>query len=137
MKEKNGWGLTVEILFLLLFLTCLLIAFIGIKKMGLFGGEDTKNKIKVEYSEIETDLTEAGKRYVNEKYNNGLGEEILILRISYLKYNNYIDDVKDKDGNICSGYIEIYKNSSSNTVYMPYIKCKNYSTEGYDSSKDW
>lgn len=137
MKNKNGWGLTVEIMFLMIFLLCLFIAIIGIKKFGLFGGKETTVEIKIDSSIIEKKLVNAGKKYVNERYDNIIDEEMLILRVSHLKKNKYINTLKDNNGASCSGYVEVYKDSASNIMYLPYIKCKSYTTEGYDSRKDW
>ena len=135
MKNKNGWGLPSAIFFIVLFFIALIIAIIGIKKFGLLDGNNSK--LKNNYSQIENKLVEASKKYISEKYNNVLNEDILIIRISNLKENNYINNIKDEEGNSCSGYVEVYKNSSSKILYKSYIKCINYKTEGYDSSKDW
>ena len=37
--KKNGWGLRVELLFILLFIVCLIIAVIGLNRMGVIGGD--------------------------------------------------------------------------------------------------
>ena len=74
--NKNGWGLRVELAFILLFLVCLLIATIGLSKFGLIGGEKEAHEIhgdmindSFNYSSLENKLTVSANKYYNEKYN--------------------------------------------------------------------
>ena len=87
--NKNGWGLRVELAFLLLFLICLLIATIGLHRMGLLGTDNgiytddgtinesvnfDYNALKLEY--FQSDIDEIKGFWVAKglKYNSKVGE---------------------------------------------------------------
>ena len=46
--NKNGWGLRVELMFILLFLICLVMATIGLNQLGLLGNENVPVKPSIE-----------------------------------------------------------------------------------------
>jgi hypothetical protein len=135
MKKPNGWELSPELFFIFLFFFCLFVAILGIKKMGLF--DPGKQKVKTDYSLLESKLIESSKKYINKTYDNNIEGETIILRVSHLIKNNYLNGFKDNEGNNCSGYTEVYKSSSSNIIYEPYINCIEYQTSGYNANKDW
>ena len=58
--NKNGWGLRVELLYILMFLFCLVIATIGLNRLGLLGENpdalikpDTEEKEVYSYEPLE------------------------------------------------------------------------------------
>ncbi len=138
-KSKNGWGLQTALLFILMFLACLVIAIIGINKFGILGYIDLPGvkDSSTNYELLEEKLVEAAKEYVYEEHENNLNENTLILRVSHLIKNKYLEEVSDNNGNVCSGYVEVIKTESNNIVYYPYLKCKKYTTYEYDERKDW
>jgi|SRR5574344_403281 hypothetical protein len=141
--DKNGWGLRAELMVILMFLMCLVVATLGLNKMGLIGtnlddiGSINTNKNTNEtYSFLEQKLTNAASEYVNKFYGASYIEDTLIIRYSSLYYNGYITKLVDNNDKECSGYV-VAEKVNSNIIYYPYIKCSNYKTNGYDSSKDW
>lgn len=135
--NKNGWGLQTELLLILMFLVCFAIALIGLSRLGLYNGFKNNYSKETNYTLLESELEDAAKSYIHEIYSNVLGEESIILRSSHLVKNKYLETIKDKSGNNCSGYVEVIKTESNNIIYYPYLKCKNYTTFEYDERKDW
>ncbi len=139
--NKNGWGLRVELVFILMFLICLVIAIIGLNRFGLLGDNDNslinqgKNNT-FSYGILESKITASAKRYFLDYYDNELQMDKVIVRASTLYYNGYMEKLYDDDNDSCSGYVEVI-NVSGGLVYVPYIKCSNYKTIGYDESNDW
>ncbi len=141
--KKNGWGLRTELLFILMFLMCLVIATIGLNKMGLLGGNsDSIDEFKTDvnseetYESMEERLNNAAKDYVVKYYGGENISDSIVVRYSSLYYNSYIAKLVDNKGRSCSGYVEV-ENINSNLIYYSYLKCPEYKTSGYDSSKDW
>jgi len=136
--NKQGWGLRVELVIIILFLICLLISTIGLNKIGLLGENDNSllEKEPYNYNKLEQELENAAKRYVKEFYNNNLEENKVIIKYTTLYNNGYVKKLKDKNYKECSGYVEAVKNSSL-ILYFPYIKCKEYTTNGYERRNDW
>ncbi len=85
---------------------------------------------KEEYLEMEEELREAAQKYVldNGYYPENGGE--LKLSSEDLYEAAYLDhDDLENNGDTCQGYVVIY---TENIVkYKAYIKCKNYTTNGY------
>lgn len=123
--NNNGWG-TIQMLLLsggLLVALIVAIYFIG-SLYGSFSGA-VGNK---QYMDLETKLEEAAKEYVDSNSFEINGE----FTISYttLKSYNFIDDLKDIDGNDCNGYVKI-SNIDNINHYTGFISCKNYITTNY------
>ncbi len=139
--NKKGWGLSTELIFILIFVVGLFVAMIFANKFGILknGTNDIYNdKIdNTDYKGMESIVLQATKKYVNNVYNNDIGENTLIVRISYLIKNGYLSELKDGNGKSCSGYISVINVSDISISYNPYIKCKNYETIGYEESNDW
>lgn len=138
--NKNGWGLRVELLIILMFLICLVIAVIGLNRLGLLGYNEnaiidngTNNE---SYSDLENKLVSATKEYFSGYLNRELEEDVLYVRSSSLYYTGYLKKLYDEKGNECSGYVQILK-VGEGVIYRPYLKCKGYKTDGYDGAQDW
>ena len=130
--NKNGWGLRVELMFIVLFLICLLIATIGLNKLGLFGGPGLlDNNTTYSYTELENRMNEASKRYYQNNYEY-VSYETIIIRSSTLLLNGYMSNMLDENGNVCSGYTKVYTNYYSEPIFTTYINCPGYKTAGYD-----
>ncbi len=129
--NKNGWGLRVELMFIIIFLVCLLIATIGLKRMGMFGGDTSYEKPddNFSYVKLENSLNEASKRYYQNHYEDSTTE--VTIMSSTLISNGYISILKDENGRVCSGYTKVLSNYSGGLVFTSYINCPNYKTVGY------
>lgn len=135
MIKKDGWGLRVELVFILIFLICLVISTVLLSRMGLINNEEVDTSTS-SYSALEGNLVESAKKYIRENYDSDMLEEVTLVKYSTLKSLGYISSFKDNNGRECSGYVEVYK-EDGNTLYYPYIKCVRYRSNNYDSSKDW
>ena len=77
--NKNGWGLRVELVIILLFLICLAIACIGLNRFGLLGEND--NPLIKELVDIPVKFVGLGEKETDlipfdiEKYIYGLFKE--------------------------------------------------------------
>ena len=129
--NKNGWGLRVELAFILLFVFCLLIATIGIHSLGLMedktdilvdlGGDGTDK-----YNYLENKVSEAGYEYYRSHYPNGNRDEVTVS-VDTLVYNGFMSNIYDEDGRSCKGYAKLLPNGN----VVSYIKCTRYTTPGY------
>lgn len=135
----NGWGLRMELVFILVFLICLAFSTIGLNKMGLLGNSNTdpsKEPISnFNYENLEIKLYNATREYVNKEYSNDIDDET-IVKLSTLYFRNYITKLYDENNNECSGYTRVRK-VNENIIYNSYIKCDNYTTSGYEGTNDW
>ena len=129
--NKNGWGLRVELLFIILFLVCLIIATIGLKKMGMFGEESPfeKKDDNFSYSRLESTLNDASRRYYQNNYEDNTTETTIMS--STLISNGYMSTLKDGNGRACSGYTKVVSNYSGGLIFTSYINSPNYKTAGY------
>lgn len=133
--NKNGWGLRVELVFILIFLIGLVISTVLLNQIGLF--DDMKYESgNSNYGDVESDLVNAAKSYINQNYESDMLESETLVKYSTLKSQNYIEELKDYTGKECSGYVEVIKDEGM-LLFYPYIKCPRYVTNKYDFSKDW
>lgn len=126
--NNNGWGLRAMIFLSSGLLLALLISIYFIAQLYSSMGDVFSSN---QYFELETKLESAAIRYRND-YDLDISGE---YKVSYgtLKKEGYIDTLKDKDGNLCGGYV-IIKNGVDevdNLNYEAYISCDNYVTNGY------
>ena len=149
MLNKKGWGILEAIVFIIIFIFCLLFSFWGLKKLGLvdennqfypsnINKEDKtedKEEEKFSFSDLEVKMTNATKNYINDFYNNELGLDTLNIRVSQLIDNGYLTELKDDNKKDCSGYVSVHVENDE-IVYKPYLKCKKYETQGYEERKD-
>lgn len=130
--NKKGWGLRVELGFILLFLVCLLIATLGLNRLGIFSKSSDEIHIDsgtYDYVSIENKVTSAAKKYYSVNYPNG-SNDTLVVKTDTLKSNGYLSSIKDGLGRECSGYSKILPSGTC----VSYIKCSSYKTTGYDAS---
>lgn len=143
--NKKGWSIVTELVVILIAVILLVYSIYGVNKMGLLRKSQWADNVKPEliikgkknnYGAVETELIEASKKYIWEKYDNDfIGEEI-ILRISHLNKSGYLSTIRDLNNKECSGYVKINKGNLE-ISYSPYLKCNNYISEGYESEYDW
>ena len=132
--NKNGWGLRAELAFLLLFLICILIATIGLHRMGLLGNNDSgvyedfssysSGSSSFDYDSLEKQVETAAKRYYNDKYSTG---DTIVVSVDTLKTYGYLMPIYDSRSKECKGYAKILRTGNA----IAYIKCSNYKTVGY------
>lgn len=146
--NKHGWGLSSELIFILIFIICLIIAVIGLKEFSLmeefnpnyYSNTNTNNdSINKEYNyqELEVRLKNSTIDYINDVYNNDLGLDTLIIQSSLLRKMGYLNNYSDEDDKYCSGYCEVYLNENNEIIYEPYVKCGDYyESKGYVERKD-
>ena len=159
--NNNGWGFIEFFAFLVIFIGCLFATFAGLKKFGLVDEnnqfvkdfsnvtlfkpstneekeekEKDKDKKIVSYAELQENMVSATKEYIKEYYDNNLGVDTLNIRVSQLKKNGFLKELKDNSGKNCSGYVSVYVDDNSEIKYDPYMKCNEYKTQGYESRKD-
>lgn len=167
---KKGWSLKTELIWLSVFVFCLIVAFIGIYRIGFlsslndilnpdyvnvkkidktvngnYGSTTNKNTVKTSndstmsssfsYKSLEDKLSESAKNYIAEVYNEDIGLDTLIIKVSRLKENGYLSNFYDKNSVPCSGYVSVYKENET-IKYDPYIKCYSYTTSGYIERRD-
>jgi hypothetical protein len=129
--NKKGWGLRAELGFLLLFLICLLVATIGLHKMGIFGSGNTniistEKGSSVNYANLENKVSESAKRYYESNYPNGSNDTV-IVSIDTLKSAGYLSPIYDNLNRECKGYAKILPSK----ICVSYIRCGFYKTTGY------
>ena len=76
-----------------------------------------------------------GEKYIREQLESilkqiGSNDEIIISR-NVLRHYNLDVDLKDSEGNVCSGYVKAFQ-LDDDTIVIAYIKCPNYTTNGYE-----
>ncbi len=144
MNNKNGWGIIEFLVFMLIFLVCLVVVGAGLRYLGLLDEDfhianpNNKEEEKVtNYVSLEKEAVEKTKEYIKKYYDNNLGLDTLNIKISQLVENGYLKDyLRDANNKKCSGYVAVYKNDQNNIEYIPYIKCPEYTTNGYEERKD-
>lgn len=145
--NKNGWGISSEIIMIFFFMGCLLYSIYYINKLGLLQNpdhdvikeinkEDGINTSDTTYSDLEMDLKSSARLYVNNEYGK-VGSDTLIVTSKKLIEEGYLDEMSDPDkkNNSCSGYVEVELVNDKNEYYS-YISCSKYYTEGYIKRKD-
>lgn len=144
--NNNGWGLRVAILFIMLFIFCLLFSVTMIKKWGLESNDmiiDNKSNSTEKktdevsdeyYVDLETSVYEAIQQYINDNPKVIENKTNEVVNIKKLISFGYLQSLTDENNKQCSGYVEITNDTA--VTYNAYIKCNKYSTSGYDAGKD-
>lgn len=104
----------------------LVIIVIGLTVIGFV----YKNKSN-DYKNMEKNLVEITKKYVELKFLYPDPNQKLKISFSELKQNDLIEELK-KDDQECDGYV-IIKNNGTAYEYKGYVSCPNYSTKGYEN----
>ena len=133
--NKNGWGLRVELAFVLFFLVCIVLSTIGLRKMGLLDnaagvytdGDDTiNNNVNYDYDALEQKVVDAAVKYF-DTYEFDTNESVSVNTDTLIS-NGFLTGISDSNGRTCSGYA--LRLSNGNTV--SYLKCGFYKTVGYN-----
>lgn len=116
MKRTNTlftiWGVIVVIILALL-------TYLGLKL----------TEIDNNYGEIEKKLVDSAEKYVDAKFLYPLGDNVTKVTSDELIENGYLDNLQYED-DVCTGYVLITLDGAYK--YDAYIKCKNYTTKGYE-----
>ncbi len=116
MKRTNTlftiWGVMVVIILALL-------TYLGLKL----------TEIDNKYVELEKKLISNTEKYVDAKFLYPEGEDILKVTSQELIENEYLETL-EYNGDTCTGYVIVKLDNAYK--YDAYIKCKNYTTEGYE-----
>ncbi len=129
------WGLRWELCIIIVFILCLLIATFGLNRFGLLSSENSKyvRYIGTEegdtysYSDLESKLSQAGRKYYSNYYSKGLSSDTTVSADRLIEVG-FLSPLYDGQGRRCTGYAYLTKNGSS----FGYVKCHRYRTEGYD-----
>ena len=133
--NKNGWGLRVELAFILLFLICILFSTIGLHSLGLLSDKEgayvdlseyTSGNGNYDCKSLENRVTAAARNYYNDKYPYGSSDTIIVSTAT-LKSLGYLGSIPDSKGRECTGYAKIL----STGTCVSYIKCSVYKTSGF------
>ena len=121
--NNRGWG-TKEMIVMTLFLLLLLgISWYYIKT--LYDGALARNTVTISseyYDNVKSSLKKSAQKYYDDFDLSGT----VVLSYDLLKKNNYISNLRDFIDGSCTGYVIV-----NNGVFKPYIKCDNYTSEGY------
>lgn len=141
--NQRGWSLSSYIGYAVVLLIFVLIISFNVIRLNQSGlvDNDTKNSgttMKGEnnfnnYSEAESAVVDSLKAYRADKYKKNDIEDTLVITVKELISGGYLKKTL-VSGSSCSGYGIISKSGSYN--YESYIKCGNYTTNGYTSSLD-
>jgi len=120
MKNKKGFTL-IETLIIIIILAILLgIAVPSITKLLKRGTNEY-------YHSIENEIKASGMDYL-ETYRTLLPRQIgnvTVIDLKELVDNKYIDEIKDEEGNLCTGKITAKKIDSGTYEYYSCLKCGN------------
>lgn len=96
------------------------------------------DKIKEDYYRVlESNLTLSAESYFNENRGELPINDYKFVPIGDLVDNNYIEEVKDTNGDVCSGYVYIYSNANNPYEYETCLKCADYASEGMYCNKNY
>ena len=134
MKLNNrGWGLGIFLVFVLIFVLCLIVAGAHAYKLGLqkepgiqFGNEDKNNYSK--YKELEEEIKRAANDYKNAHYPNISSNDNVFVTFKTLVNNEYISSSEG-----CTGYVKLVGVTSESVVYF---NCPDYISTGYSQDLD-
>lgn len=141
--NENGWGFKDFILILAIIFIALLVT-VAIYQVNFNKKDATKpidsveeEKITETYDDMELRLKIAAQRYQNNNYQGTFeSKETWVLSYDLLRKEGYLKkrlyDNLDSSSE-CSGYV-VFNKEGSNISYDPFLKCKNYVTDGYDYS---
>ncbi len=145
--NERGWGLSIFIVFIVVFVIAIILVSIGAEKAGIGSGNGitslpTENPGgKNNYTDQEITLAKdyeavvqnAAFRYFEVTYANQNPSNKIVVSVSTLLSSGYLDSFSVA-GNTCSGYT-VVSIDGENRLYQPYVHCGDvYTTTGYDYS---
>ncbi len=121
--NNKGWGTGQMIA-----MTCFLLILLAVTWYyinSLFGGALTKNAVSVKteyYETVKSSLKKSAQNYYNDNGYTGSA----IFTYTMLKDKGYISNIRDFLDLSCTGYVVV-----NNGTFSPYIRCNNYTSDGY------
>ena len=131
MKLNNkGWGLSIFLVFIVVFFIAIIIIAHISKQYGYGPVEEPHitNTLLQRYKSYETEVKESAIRYQEYNYPTMQNGDGFIVNIKNL-------DIKSEITYTCTGYVK-YGITSDIYYYEPYLHCGNYKTAGYSSTLD-
>ena len=130
MLNKHGWGLKE-----MLVLSGILVLFLIIAIYYIFTlyQELDKDVTHNYYTDLETELEDSAKVYIEDFYDGDLTSDGLTITRSVLRTYDLDVSLVDNRGRACSGYV-IASRTHGIDNYQAYLSCPNYTTNGYE---DW
>ncbi len=116
MKKTKGLFIAWAIIVIIIVILLTVLGFLLKSKNG-------------EYEKLETKITDSAKRYVDNKFLYPEDDEKLKVTSKELIEATFLDELKIKN-DVCTGYVVVSKDGVYK--YKAYIKCKNYTTKGYE-----
>ena len=145
--NERGWGLTIFLVFIGVFLIAIVLISIGAARIGLAPSKPTPQPTPIptpsayhytqdEFNmakQYEKDVWDASLRYFSDNYS-GVNEKNAIVITSATLVDGHYLEYRSIAGNSCSGYSVVKKEEDTNQV-STYIQCGGvYTTSGYDAS---
>ena len=135
MLTNHGWGYRAYIIassVILLFL--IITTFFVIRLYRGFSIINEASVDEVTYSDLEESLNDLAIKYVNEYKDGNIDMGVAIVSTKHLIEENLLNkESLVANGENCSGYSLVRKNEDDILYSESYIKCKTYTTEGYQS----
>ena len=130
MLNKHGWGLKE-----MLVLSGILVLFLIIAIYYIFTlyQELDKDVTHNYYTDLETELEDSAKVYIEDYYDGALTSDGLTITRSVLRTYDLDVSLEHNRGRACSGYV-IASRRHGEDFYQAYVPCANYTTDGY---QDW
>ena len=125
--NNKGWGLGVFLVFIGVFFVAIILVTYVANKNGMGSGTnyyfENNNTLLKKYKEYETIIKERAIVYQEQNYSFIDDGDIFYVNINKL-------DVSDTIKSDCDGYAKIGKENGI-YIYEPYLKCGNYTSNGY------
>lgn len=130
MLNKHGWGLKE-----MLVLSGILVLFLIIAIYYIFTlyQELDRDVTDHYYTDLETELEDSAKVYIEDYYDGDLTSDGLTITRSVLRTYDLDVSLVDNRGRACSGYV-IASRTHGEDFYQAYVSCPNYTTDDYE---DW
>lgn len=129
MKLNNrGWGLGIFLVFVMIFVLCIIVAGVNAYKIGLqkepsiqFGSDSGKSNYE-KYKPLEDKIKLAAEEYKNVHYTDMSFGDSVFVTFKTLVANNHLSSSEG-----CTGYVKI----SDGDEYIVYFNCPDYKSSGY------
>ncbi|MEG1143242.1 MAG: hypothetical protein RR228_00490 [Bacilli bacterium] len=135
MNNKNGWGLQSEIIFICVFIFCLISSIILITVLGLYKKNNVNGNtdivISSVYKNMLNDLEKGAKKYIKNDMDD-IVKKSIIINSKVLESKGYINKLVDDNNKACEGYVEVTNDMF--LKYNPYVKCKDFISNGYNNN---
>ena len=128
MLNKHGWGIKEMLVLSGILVLFLIIAIYYIYTLYSDFDKELGNNY---YVSMEEDLKSRASIYLDDYYENELTSKDIVISRNVLKMYDLDMTLKDKNGNLCSGYVVANKDR-----IKAYISCEEYVTSGYEKRSD-